>query len=362
MDSLYTLIGLNLSKLSVFPYNKFIFSIHNVIDNTTMTDRSSQNTTYRLLHFISRQPIQISRFIARGLAGLVNALKISKTSETIRLNLNIALPELSDAEREKITAQAIRNELISYFEFFSIWGSSNEANLARIHKVHGKQLLLDALAENKGVVLIVPHFGTWEIMNAYIAQFTKMTIMYKPVKNEAADLFVRNARSREQATLVPTDESGVRQIFKALKQGGTTVILPDHTPNVGGEMIPYFGLPLATSNLSAKLIQKTKAKTLFLYALRNDDQGFDLHFEAIDDRIYTVDTNQGTGIIFQAIENLIRRYPEHYHWSYKRFKASPELDALYYLKKPEALELVAKVRAETAAQNTAIPLANEQVL
>mgnify|MGYP006201031755 CR=1 FL=1 len=80
------------------------------------------------------------------------------------------------------------------------------------------------------------------------------------VKNEDADRFVREARSREQANLVPTDETGVRQIFKALKQGETTVILPDHTPNVGGDMINYFGVPLASSNLSAKLIQKTKAK------------------------------------------------------------------------------------------------------
>jgi KDO2-lipid IV(A) lauroyltransferase len=117
-------------------------------------------------------------------------------------------------------------------------------------------------------------------------------------------------------------------------------------------MIPYFGLPLATSNLSAKLIQKTKAKTLFLYTLRNDDQGFDLYIEAIDERIYNVNTNQGTGIIFQAIENLIRRHPEHYHWSYKRFKASPELNALYHLNKTEALALVDKIRAETAAQDT----------
>lgn len=66
-------------------------------------------------------------------------------------------------------------------------------------------------------------------MNAWCAQFTSMTILYKPVKNADADRFVREARSREQANLVPTDESGVRQIFKALKQGETTVILPDHT-------------------------------------------------------------------------------------------------------------------------------------
>ena len=85
-----------------------------------MTEQTPQNTTYRLLKFISRQPIQFSRFIARGLAGLANALRISKTSEAVRLNLRIALPELSDAERERITRQAIRNELLSYFEFFSI--------------------------------------------------------------------------------------------------------------------------------------------------------------------------------------------------------------------------------------------------
>ncbi len=45
------------------------------------------------------------------------------------------------------------------------------------------------------------------------------------------------------------------KFFKALKQGGMTVILPDHTPNVGGDMIEYFGLPLEQRAIrSAKLI------------------------------------------------------------------------------------------------------------
>lgn len=328
-----------------------------------MTEQNPQNTTYRLLKFISRQPIQFSRFIAKALAGLVNALKISKTSETIRLNLNIALPELSDEQREQITAQAIRNELMSYFEFFSIWGSSNEKNLSRIHQIHGEQYFYDAFAENKGLVLVVPHFGTWEIMNAWFAQHTKMTIMYKPVKNQTADAFVRNARSREQAHLVPTDETGVRQIFKALKQGGTTVILPDHTPHVGGEMIPYFGVPLATSNLSAKLIQKTKAKALFVYAIRNEHDGFDMHIEPMDEAIYQGTANHGSSVIFDALENLIRKYPAHYHWSYKRFKASPATDKIYYLPMGEAIALAQKVREEAKTQNSALnSMINEETM
>lgn len=314
-----------------------------------MTERSSKNSAYGLLKYISRQPLSVSRWIARILALIVNIFKVSKTSDVIRLNLEISLSELSNQERERITRAAIRNELMSYFEFFSIWGSTNQKNIERVHKVIGEDLLHDALAQNKGLVLIVPHFGTWEIMNAYIAQFTSMTIMYKPVKNQAADQFVRAARSREQANLVPTDESGVRQIFKALKQGGTTVILPDHTPNVGGEYIPYFGVPLATSNLSAKLIQKTKARALFLYALRNEDAGFDIHIEAIDEEIYQGDANQGTGIIINTIENLIQRHPEHYHWSYKRFRAHEDLGNIYKLDHDQALSKVNQLRTSNPA-------------
>ncbi|HCL58280.1 MAG TPA: lipid A biosynthesis acyltransferase [Acinetobacter sp.] len=314
-----------------------------------MTERSSKNSAYGLLKYISRQPLSVSRWIARILALIVNIFKVSKTSDVIRLNLEISLSELSNQERERITRAAIRNELMSYFEFFSIWGSTNQKNIERVHKVIGEDLLHDALAQNKGLVLIVPHFGTWEIMNAYIAQFTSMTIMYKPVKNQAADQFVRVARSREQANLVPTDESGVRQIFKALKQGGTTVILPDHTPNVGGEYIPYFGVPLATSNLSAKLIQKTKARALFLYALRNEDAGFDIHIEAIDEEIYQGVANQGTGIIINTIENLIQRHPEHYHWSYKRFRAHEDLGNIYKLDHDQALSKVNQLRISNPA-------------
>ncbi|OTG83498.1 lipid A biosynthesis acyltransferase [Acinetobacter sp. ANC 5054] len=311
-----------------------------------MTDQNSQDTTYYLLKFISRQPIQIARLIAKGLAGLVNIFKISKTSSTILRNLKIALPELSDAERHQLTKHAIRNELISYFEFFNIWGASTQTNIQRIHKVYGEEHLHEALQLGKGIVLVVPHFGTWEIMNAWIAQYTKMTIMYKPVKSESANNFVRAARSREQATLVPTDESGVRQIFKALKQGGTTVILPDHTPNAGGEMIPYFGIPLKTSNLSAKLIQKTKARALLLYALRDDDHGFEMHIEPIDEKIYEGTANAGSEVIFEAVENLIRRYPEHYHWSYKRFKANPKLRNIYNVSDAEMTQRIQAVREE----------------
>lgn len=321
-----------------------------------MTKVDIKSMNYYLLKTFSRQPIKFGRFFARMLAGLINTLKITKTSKSIELNLQITLPYLTPQQRIDITQQAIRNELTSYFEFFSIWGSSNSTNIERIHHIEGEHYFHEALAAKKGVVLIVPHFGTWEIMNAWCAQFTAMTILYKPVKNVDADRFVREARSREEANLVPTDETGVRQIFKALKQGETTVILPDHTPNIGGDMINYFGVPLASSNLSAKLIQKTKAKALFLYAIRNENDGFTMHIEPMDEKIYEGSADDGTYVIHQAIEQLIQRYPEHYHWSYKRFKANPALENVYNIDPNEALQIVAKLKAE-ASQSSVKPSA-----
>lgn len=307
-----------------------------------MTHKNSNFT--RLINFVSRQPLTVARFTAKFLALFVNTFKLTKTSNVIRLNLAIALPHLSNTERNRIGQNAIQNEMISYFEFFHIWGADNHKNIARINKVHNEQLFHDALAENKGVVLLMPHFGTWEIMNAWLSQYTQMTIMYKPIKNKSADDFVRSARSRDQAVLVPTDESGVRQIFKALKKGGTTVILPDHSPDHTGELVPYFDIPLYSSNLSAKLIQKTKSATLFMYALRNENSSFDIFIEAIDPAIYTQSAEFGTKIIHQKIQALIQKNPENYHWSYKRFNANPELHKIYNIPTDSALKLVEKVR------------------
>ena len=105
-------------------------------------------------------------------------------------------------------------------------------------------------------------------------------------------------------------------------------------------------MPLATSNLSAKLIQKTKARALFLYALRNTEDGFDIFIEAIDEKIYSGNANQGTQVIINSIENLIRRHPEHYHWSYKRFNAHQGLGNLYTLEHEQALGKVNALRTQ----------------
>lgn len=296
------------------------------------------------IRMMSKLPLAILQRLAIMLAIVLCQIIPTRTAKYARLNIDIAFPHLDEHERQRIERCAARHEIQAYFEFLHIWGHSTQHNIALVHSVTGEQYLKNALATQQGVVCLIPHFGTWEIMNAWLSQFTALTVMYKPAKNAAANNFVLQARSRERAELVPTDERGVKQIFRALKQGGVTAILPDHSPDSSAELIEWFGVPLYSSQLSAKMIQKTKAKTLLMYAMRNAQRGFDIFIEPMTDDIYDT-TQNGTLLIHQAIEQLIQRYPTHYHWSYKRFKASPATSKLYTLPHDDALALIRRIQA-----------------
>ncbi|MFB2578683.1 MULTISPECIES: lysophospholipid acyltransferase family protein [unclassified Acinetobacter] len=298
---------------------------------------------FSLIRIMSSLPLSLLQ-ASSGL--LFKLLKNSKTARYARLNIDIALPQYSEQQRAQIYQQAMQNEIQSYLEFLKIWGNSTQQNIALIQNVTGQEYLQQALERKKGVVIVIPHFGTWEVMNAWLSQFTPMTIMYKPAKNAAANQYVLQARAREQMTLVPTDESGVKQIFKTLKQGGVTAILPDHSPDhEGGEMYDWFGVPLYSSQLSAKLIQKTQASALLLYTLRNQHGGFDITIQPFPDDIYDKQ-NDGTTILLNRIQTLILNQPQHYHWSYKRFKANPKTGYLYTMPEKDALDLIRNIQKQ----------------
>ena len=144
-----------------------------------MAHPKSTNSNYRFIQIFSHQPLQLGRFLARFVALVINTFQLSKLSKIIQLNLQIAFPERSRQEINQLKKQAIKNELTSYFEFISIWGASNEKNIQRIQKIHGEHYFHEALAEKNGVVLIMPHLGTWEAMNAWLSKHTQQSKISK---------------------------------------------------------------------------------------------------------------------------------------------------------------------------------------
>lgn len=276
-------------------------------------------------------PLSAMRALALFVAWIAILIPDLKIKRTIRVNLRLAFAEYSEQECDSFTKAVIKNQALIAVESVKCWAMPPEWSLAQIDNVYNKEVLDEALTNPNGMLAIVPHLGTWEMMNAWINQFGSPTILYKPTKNKTVDEFILQGRQRLNATLVPTDASGVKAIFKTLKSGGFSIILPDHVPHPsGGVIVPFFGVETLSSTLASKLASKTKCALVGLTCLRNDNNGFDIYCTKLDNpELYDRNMKVATKALNDAMEQMIRVCPSNYMWSYRRFKHIPNLGNPY---------------------------------
>ncbi len=286
---------------------------------------------YLMLKFLSQLPLSVLYFLARALGLAMMLMPNATMRRVIRVNLNLAYPNLSNKQRENLEQASVYSQFFTAVESIKSWGMPSSYSLKQIHRVYDAAILTNALKNPNGVIAVVPHFGTWEVMNAWLNQYASPVIMYKPSKNIAVDRFMLEARQRLNAMLVPTDESGVRAIFRALKQGGVTAILPDHVPDhSGGIYSEFMGQRVLTTTLVSKLAQKTQCSVVGLSCIRrNDGLGFDIVCDLLDSEILSKDLSRSVDYLNKEITRMIARAPEQYMWGYKRFKQLENQQQVY---------------------------------
>ncbi|MDN5566544.1 MAG: lysophospholipid acyltransferase family protein [Psychrobacter sp.] len=303
-------------------------------------------------HLFKYVPLSLLRGLARSIAWIIMRMPNASLLRTIRINTLLINPALSEAQKHTLNKQIVLNQCLSSVESIKSWAMSPQWSIDQIIDVHDKEIILEGLASPNGMIAILPHIGTWEMMNAWINQFGAPTIMYKPVKGRLTNEFVLQGRQRLSATLVPTDGSGVKAVFKTLKQGGFSMILPDHVPEPsGGVVVPFFGIETLTSTLASKLASKTKCALVGLSCIRRSDgRGFDIHCYRLDNPdLYDRNANVSTYALNQAMEGIIKPHYSHYMWGYRRFKHIPELGNPY---RADKHKLKAFVQMNTARNST----------
>ncbi len=274
---------------------------------------------YWLLKIIARIPLHVLQLFASWIAVILYHCNSSMKKIT-STNIKLVYPNLSKSEQETLIKQSLNSQCLTFMESIKCWGMPPEYALSLVKKSEGEQLLQDALASKKGVIIVITHFGCWELLTAWLSVYTSPVIMYKPNKNKSMDKFMLEARQRINATLVPTDESGVRAIFKHLKKGGLTVILPDHLPRPsGGIYSHFFGQETLCSTLVSKLAHKTQCHVLGLHALRQE-QYFHVNCFPLSAEISSPDLAHSVQHLNLDMQTMINQAPEQYMWSYKRFR------------------------------------------
>ncbi|XGA79271.1 lysophospholipid acyltransferase family protein [Halomonas sp. CH40] len=236
-------------------------------------------------------------------------------------NLEVVYPHLSATQRTQLARDSLRHSTATMLELGHAWMAPPAHVEAHILAVHGRDKLDSARAEERGVIVLAPHFGNWEVLNFWLSSHFPFTAMYEPPKIAELDPVIRQGRERMGALLVPTNPRGVAALLKALKRCEAIGILPDQEPDWGsGVFAPFFQRDAYTATLLPKLVMRTRARVVTGVARRLPGKGFEIHFLDADDRVYSEDETQSATGVNASVEAAIALDPAQYQWEYKRYR------------------------------------------
>ena len=244
-----------------------------------------------------------------------------RTRQVATINLSVCFPQFTAAERHSIMQRSVRETGKLLFELNYLWSRGASQVRLLVKEVEGEEIRLQSEAQGN-VIFVTPHLGCWEIAGLYVSLDKPLYCLYKQAPFGFVDRFIRAGREAGNARLCLSNTQGVKKLLRAFTSGENILLLPDQVPPHGhGIHVPFFGHPAYTMRLLAKLAQR--APVVFTFAERLPrGQGYRICFTKPPAEIYDADLRIATAAVNTAVEALIRRCPQQYFWTYKRFGRS----------------------------------------
>jgi KDO2-lipid IV(A) lauroyltransferase len=177
-----------------------------------------------------------------------------------------------------------------------------------------------ALAEGRGLIMLTPHLGCFELAARYAAERIPLTVMYRAHRKRIFRGVLNAVRDASAMKAVPATAQGVRAFVRALRKGEAVGMLPDQAPKGDGVWVPFFGRMAYTMTLLGKLAAQTGAPLIVAAGERLPrGRGWRMHVKRLTGPLPESADAQATWINSE-LEEMIRRFPQQYLWGYNRYK------------------------------------------
>jgi len=266
-----------------------------------------------LFRLISALPLPVLHALGRLIGRLVYACP-GKYRQ--RLRANAAQAGYPDAAFARRAAGEIGAMIM---ETPRIW-FRHDASMAQVVS-DSDHVVQQAHEEGKGVLIVTPHLGSFEICARYITRDIPGTVMFRPPRKAFLAPLLETARNTAKVTAVPATMQGVREFVRALRRGELVGLLPDQAPGAGeGVWAPFFGRMAYTMTMPGKLAAQTGAAIIVTAGERlPGGRGWRMHYIRVPAPL--PDTAEAQAALVNAtMETLIRQFPQQYLWGYNRYK------------------------------------------
>ncbi|HTM49352.1 MAG TPA: lysophospholipid acyltransferase family protein [Bryobacteraceae bacterium] len=274
-----------------------------------------------VVHSLAVAPRAVAEPLARLYTRILD-LAMPRLRRVGLRNLEMALPNLSAAERSRVIDGAFRSIARMLFTF-SRFPRIHKDNIHEWIRYEGYEHFEAALARGNGVLFATAHLGNWELSAfAHALMSAPMNVVVRPLDNPRIDGLVERRRAASGNRLIGKKDFA-RSILQALKNNEAVGILIDQNAGLdNGVFVDFFGIPACAVVGFAKIAAHSGAAVIPGFALWSEaERKYILRF--FPPLPLTGDAALDTQILHAQLECVIRRYPDQWLWMHRRWKTRP---------------------------------------
>lgn len=267
-------------------------------------------------------PFRLLYFLSDCIYGLIYYI-IGYRKKTVRENLAIALPHLSDKERLVIEKKFFHHMVDLFLEMAKTMTISRK-EIERRYKFNNLEVYKELETKQKSIALMCAHYASYEwavSMNHYIDY--KGVGIYKRIRNKYFDKLVKDIRSRFKAHLITTKET-IPVISNNYRNKILSIygFASDQSPKISSTYHwgSFMGIEVPVHTGAEMLAKKYDMNVIFLRTRKVKRGFYEATFEVLSEDIKSVPNYEVTDKFLRLVEQQIYEAPEFYLWTHKRWK------------------------------------------
>jgi len=223
---------------------------------------------YRFCEWLaSVLPQRVAYALAR-VSGVGQFILCRGVRRTLIANQRRLLPHAS----RRAVARSARRVSISvaknYHDLFRLPSLSRQDLLAYFD-VRGIEHLAAAHARGKGVIVVAPHLGSYNLVPSYVSSLGYPTVaVVEHIRDPKLHEYFFALRANQGVQLLTTGPEDVRKIVRALREGKVVMMLADRNVGTSSDEVIFFGERTMLPAGPALLARRTGAALLPAYAYR----------------------------------------------------------------------------------------------
>ncbi|MEA2017864.1 MAG: lipid A biosynthesis lauroyl acyltransferase [Campylobacterota bacterium] len=273
--------------------------------------------------FILLLPNFLIKLFLDGLAYFIYMIN-KEHKRYAKANLDLIYKDtISDARKIEIIKNSYKNLIYNLYEFIE----NPTLNLEQLEKkitLENESIMLDAIQDNRKIILVSAHYGNWEYITSYISlKYKPTTMVGRKMNNKYFNEDMENNRNKHNSKMLLKSNSA-KGLVKALKNDRIIGLATDqHIGLDKGIVIDFLAHKAVQIDSTARIAVKFNAVIIPVFFIQNDFRNYTIKFY---DKIEPKDFEGENQILkitqkeANAMSKQILEKPDLWFWQHRRFK------------------------------------------